>query len=322
MKYSRVQAKRKKWGATSHGESCSRCGKCLTKMQLVLLSVLLYSSLTTAAALQLLRLEMPSIVDPRWEKVSLKCVYDLHGQELYSVKWFKDGTEFFRFMPGSIPAGRDYNVKGIFVDVKQSDNKQVTLLGQASADRRDEEVNLAGTYGCEVSSEAPNFYTDYNEANMSVAVPPKTAPALEGVRPSYEVGEILEAECTSGLSYPPAVLTFILNGKEVTRALTKTLPMSGNIDGSVVSTTRLGLTVRLERQHFPGGTLSLTCQSALPDIANVQVLKTIEIATLAASNQRLAQEPPKSGSWPSVGLYPGLICWTTLVIHTSYVMTL
>lgn len=79
------------------------------------------------------------------------------------------------------------------------------------------EVDLAGTYGCEVSSEAPSFLTAYHEANMSVAVPPKTAPALEGVRPSYEVGEILEAECTSGLSYPPAVLTFILNDKEVSR---------------------------------------------------------------------------------------------------------
>lgn len=91
--------------------------------------------------------------------------------------------------------------------------------------------------------------------------------------------------------------------------------MSGNIDGNVVSTTRLGLTLRLERHHFSGGTLRLTCQSALPGIANVQVLKTIEVATLAASNQRLAQEPPRSGSWSSVGTYPGLISWTTLVIH-------
>lgn len=78
-------------------------------------------------------------------------------------------------------------------------------------------VDLAGSYGCEVSSEAPSFETDYREANMSVAVPPKSAPVLEGVRPSYEVGEILQAECTSGLSYPPAILTFILNGKEVSR---------------------------------------------------------------------------------------------------------
>ncbi|XP_025156392.1 uncharacterized protein LOC105190036 isoform X2 [Harpegnathos saltator] len=271
----------------------------------------LYSS---TAALQLLKLEVPSIVDPRWEKVSLKCLYDLHGDELYSVKWYKDGDEFFRFMPGSTPAGRDYHVKGVFVDVKQSDNKQVTLLGQAYNGRRGE-VNLAGTYGCEVSSEAPSFLTAYNEANMSVAVPPKAAPALEGVRPSYEVGEILEAECTSGLSYPPAVLTFILNGKEVNRALIKNLPMSGNIDGSVVSTTRLGLTLRLERHHFPGGILSLVCESALPGIANVEPLQTLEVATLAASNQRLAQEPPKSGSWSNTAAYPSLICWTTLLIH-------
>lgn len=78
-------------------------------------------------------------------------------------------------------------------------------------------VNLAGIYGCEVSSEAPNFLTDYGEANMSVAVLPKGPPVLEGMRPSYEVGEILEAECTSGLSYPPAILTFTLNDKKVSR---------------------------------------------------------------------------------------------------------
>lgn len=90
----------------------------------------------TAAALVVVKLEVPSIVDPRWEKVSLKCVYNLHGGELYSVKWYKDGHEFFRFMPGSTPTGRDYNVQGVFVDVKHSDNKQVTLLGQASPDRR------------------------------------------------------------------------------------------------------------------------------------------------------------------------------------------
>lgn len=79
------------------------------------------------------------------------------------------------------------------------------------------DINLAGSYGCEVSSEGPSFETDYREANMSVAVPPKGPPILDGVRPYYEIGEILEAECTSGLSYPPAVLTFILNGKEVSR---------------------------------------------------------------------------------------------------------
>lgn len=73
--------------------------------------------------------------------------------------------------------------------------------------------------------------------------------------------------------------------------------------------------MRLERHHFSGGSLTLICQSTLPGIANDQPLKTIEIATLAASNQRLAQEPPKSGSRSSVELYPVLTCWTMTVIH-------
>jgi len=100
----------------------------------------------------------------------------------------------------------------------------------------------------------------------------------------------------------------------VNRALTKDL--QGYTDESVVSTTRLGLTVRLERLHFPGGSLTLICQSTLPGIANGKALTTIEIATLAANNERLtgAQDPPKSSSGSNAP-YPSLICWMTVVIR-------
>lgn len=312
MKYSRAQTTKKR-RATSHAgaELYSRCGECLTRMQLVLLSLVLCATLMTGDGLQIQRLDVPNIADPRWERVSLRCEYDLSGKELYSVTWYKDGVEFFKFMPGSPAIRRDYHIDGVYVDLSGSDQEQVTLLGPNT---RKGKVNLAGSYGCEVSSEGPNFQTDYRVANMSVAVPPKGPPVLDGVRPSYEAGEILEAECTSGLSYPPAVLTFILNGKEVNRALTKDL-RGGYIDGTVISSTRLGLTVRLERHHFPGGSLSLICQSTLPGIANSMAQETSRIATLAASNQRLAQEPPKSGSSRSkFEFYPALICWLLLLL--------
>lgn len=84
------------------------------------------------AALHILRLEIPSIVDPRWERVPLKCEYDLENKDLYSVKWYKDGIEFFRFMPGAKPTGRDYLIDGVRVDLNRSDSKQVTLRGQAN----------------------------------------------------------------------------------------------------------------------------------------------------------------------------------------------
>ncbi|XP_012534219.1 uncharacterized protein LOC105835462 [Monomorium pharaonis] len=317
MKYPTVQTgMKKKWNGTLYGgESCgSRCGECLTKMQLVLLSALFCSTLTTGVGLEIRKLEVPSIADPRWERVLLKCEYDLGGKDLYSVTWNKDGQEFFRFMPGSPTPKRPQNISGLYIDLNQSDHQHVTLLGPNT---RKGKVDLAGSYGCEVSSEAPSFETDYREANMSVAVPPKSPPVLEGMRPSYKISDILQAECTSGLSYPPAVLTFILNDKEVNRALTKDLRGGGNIEGRLISTTRLGLTLRLERHHFSGGSLTLICQSTLPGIANDQPLKTIEIATLAASNQRLVldQEPSKSGSRSNVELFPVLTCWTVTVIH-------
>ncbi|XP_020294242.1 uncharacterized protein LOC109859922 isoform X2 [Pseudomyrmex gracilis] len=208
MKYSRMQ-RGKKWSVTSLGdESCSRCGVCLTKMLLVLLSVLLCSSLT-GARLQIQKLDVPSIVDPRWESVSLRCEYDLGGKDLYSVTWYKDDQEFFNYKPSE--PKRDRGIDGVYVDLNLSNSKQVTLLGP---NYHRGKTDLAGSYGCEVSSEGPSFETDYKQANMSVAVLPEHQPVLNGMRPSYEVGEILEAECTSALSYPPAVLTFILNSKE------------------------------------------------------------------------------------------------------------
>ena len=34
------------------------------------------------------------------EMASLHCLYDMEGEELYSVKWYKNGHEFFRYIPG------------------------------------------------------------------------------------------------------------------------------------------------------------------------------------------------------------------------------
>lgn len=85
----------------------------------------------------------------------------------------------------------------------------------------------------------------------------------------------------------------------------------------MVSTTRLGLTLRLERHHFFDGKLTVICQSSLPGIDN-RVSESMEIATLVASNQlRLEQEPPKSGvSRSNVGMFHTvLIFWIVAPIH-------
>ncbi|XP_015605579.1 uncharacterized protein LOC107272690 [Cephus cinctus] len=265
----------------------------MSSLFVVLQVILFHVNLPAGDALKFLGIEVPLVADPRADKVTLRCEYDLEDAELYSVKWYKDGKEFFMYMPGSSPPGCDFQVEGIKVDVKRSDSYQLVLLG--SSDLYGQQFSLAGAYGCEVSTEGPNFLTAYREANMSVAVLPKKPPVLEGVRPNYEVGELLEAECTSAPSYPLAELAFLLNDRQVSSSLTRNLP-DLRPEGILVSTTRLGLSLRLERHHFPGGSFTLTCRAVLPGISVARALSTDVSATLSASNQRLAQEPPRSGS--------------------------
>ena len=52
------------------------------------------------------------------DEAALTCRYDLENEELYSVKWYKDGNEFYRYIPGE----RDqkvtiFNMPGVRVDV-------------------------------------------------------------------------------------------------------------------------------------------------------------------------------------------------------------
>jgi len=37
------------------------------------------------------------------QNVSLECNFNLDGENLYSVKWYKDGNEFYRYVPQEKP---------------------------------------------------------------------------------------------------------------------------------------------------------------------------------------------------------------------------
>ena len=47
----------------------------------------------------------------------LKCDFDLQNSSLYSVKWYKDGNEFYRYMPSILPTTEVFAVAGIMIDV-------------------------------------------------------------------------------------------------------------------------------------------------------------------------------------------------------------
>nr|CAH7769113.1 unnamed protein product [Callosobruchus chinensis] len=42
-------------------------------------------------------MEAPPVADPRSD-TTLDCQFDMGGEELYAVKWYKDDQEFFRYV--------------------------------------------------------------------------------------------------------------------------------------------------------------------------------------------------------------------------------
>ncbi|KAE8740960.1 hypothetical protein FOCC_FOCC013515 [Frankliniella occidentalis] len=54
----------------------------------------------------------------RTHPVTLECNYDLQGEALYSVKWYKDGREFYRYVPGDLPNAQVFDLAGVYVDLR------------------------------------------------------------------------------------------------------------------------------------------------------------------------------------------------------------
>jgi len=53
--------------------------------------------------------------------VLLKCLFELYPPAvLYCVKWYKDGSEFYRYLPGETPPSQAFSLPGITVNVSAS----------------------------------------------------------------------------------------------------------------------------------------------------------------------------------------------------------
>lgn len=51
------------------------------------------------------------------DTVTLQCKYDLEGEPLYTVKWYKGLNEFYRYIPKELPSTQTFPLPGIDVDV-------------------------------------------------------------------------------------------------------------------------------------------------------------------------------------------------------------
>lgn len=60
---------------------------------------------------------------PAWAQLhqpaTLRCEYDPQEQPLYSVKWYKNRKEFYRYLKEERPQIRTFNMAGVHVDVSK-----------------------------------------------------------------------------------------------------------------------------------------------------------------------------------------------------------
>ena len=71
-----------------------------------------------AGAGVLVYVEAPKLV-VAGSRVTLLCQYDLQGEELHSVKWYREHTEFYRYIPEHNPPALAFPASGIAVDVSE-----------------------------------------------------------------------------------------------------------------------------------------------------------------------------------------------------------
>ncbi|XP_017774203.1 PREDICTED: uncharacterized protein LOC108560975 [Nicrophorus vespilloides] len=90
----------------------------------------------------------------------IECSYDLEEDQLYDVKWYKDGSQFFRCLPsGDIV---QFEVEGVSVIDRYA------KLGSCSLTLNMLTKKSAGEYKCEVSTEAPTFKTAVASAKLRI----------------------------------------------------------------------------------------------------------------------------------------------------------
>merc|ERR1711915_126996 len=96
------------------------------------------------------------------EDVILECEYDMEGDKLYSVKWYRNGKEFYRHIPTDNPPTGVFRQAGLLVDEHQSTESRIVL--------RRVKMETGGHFQCEVLGEAPLFQTAKSSNTLTIVV--------------------------------------------------------------------------------------------------------------------------------------------------------
>ncbi|XP_064552605.1 uncharacterized protein beat-Vc isoform X1 [Drosophila montana] len=281
--------------------------------QLLILSIL--NAVQPIEALHLSNLSVPRIIDVA-QKAKLFCSYEMGNRTLNSVKWYKDGQEFFRYSPLTPPTTNWFPVKGVTIADGSSHCNQFIC----NVELEKLNVHSSGQYRCEVSGDAPEFKLIDKAANMTVGVLPKFDPFISGMRHAYKYRDTLLANCSSEWSNPAARLTWYINNKTAPQMQLQPQinEVTRNVEGFALYASNLQLRLHLDDKRFIGKSemLDLRCVADIMGLPAVRRESSIRTTILALKDSGYNQRLIENGTCASARaatFAAWLLCLTSLM---------
>ncbi|XP_050428482.1 uncharacterized protein LOC126838245 [Adelges cooleyi] len=196
--------------------------------------------------------ELTAVV-PRYaklgESVVLKCNHTVSENDLYKVQWTKSGNKLFQYIRGRKPPYINNSIPGAQIDWDNTEPSQLGLLNL--------QHDASGQYGCTVTLESPIYSKNSEYRDLTVIKIQERDPVIKISKVVFNVGEILEATCTSGPSKPVPEITWLINGRKPPDTYMKPI-----VKAALNSAAAMLLTLPVSERL--GAEVHLTCLSTIP----------------------------------------------------------
>ncbi|KAM7302476.1 uncharacterized protein ISCGN_017992 [Ixodes scapularis] len=269
-----------------------------------------YTKNSGCHCLRLVDLHVPGAVRSG-EPVQLRCEYDLESAELYSVKWYKNNVEFYRYLPSDVPPGQSYELLGTFVDVpakyetragttRHENGLQSTSVTLHFDVRPDHVARGSIRFKC-TSSVTQAHSRSSEELVIGDKGPPSgralqesNSPRILSEKSRYEVGDNVDVNCTSVLlKENPVELRWFVNDHEAQKADVVRYSNVEYSDGT--KAVVLGLRFRVEARHFSDSDgLRLKCTATQTRVVQLSSEEVVQGAHQRSSGFHVAADDASS----------------------------
>ncbi|XP_047475436.1 uncharacterized protein LOC125029533 [Penaeus chinensis] len=255
------------------------------------------------AAIRITRVKVPPLLKVG-DEGDLDCIWETEKDEMYSIKWYQEGHEFYRYTPSSRDPIQIFDPPTLDVDREGSWGGSVRIAN----------VTLAaeGSFHCEVSADAPTFHTASDTAHIRIVDLPDSNPVIQGMKPQYLPSDWVDLTCISRRSKPAPVLTFRINSELATAGWLE--PQENRQDENGLFTSSLRLRFSLLPRLLEEGDVRVLC---VAEIDGIYREASEEMLLISPRYQASVREGGAAVGTPPHPCHAGLLALLTLLVSTA-----